>query len=88
MLQHMGNELRTVVHPQHLRRPVPQHERFVELAGQPLCGDRPLYDIQEGLPGVFVDHRRDLDRLTIDGRIELRVLSPQHFRGIGFDLRS
>lgn len=67
---------------------VPQRERLVELVGKPLCGDRPLHNVQQGLPGVFIDHRRDLDRLTIDGRIELKVRRPHHFRGIGFDLRS
>lgn len=34
------------------------------------------------------DHRRDLDRLTINSRIELEVHSARRFRSIGFDLRA
>lgn len=40
------------------------------------------------LAGVLVDHRRDLDRLAVDGGVELEVYCPQHVRCISFDLRT
>ena len=37
--------------------------------------------------GVLVDHRRDLDRLAVDGGVELEIDRPHHVRGIGVDRR-
>ena len=39
------------------------------------------------LAGVFVDHRRDLDRLAVDGGVELEIDRPHHIRGVGRNRR-
>ena len=88
LLQHLRYEFRTVAHPQHQRWSVPQCERHLQLLRQPLSGDRPLDDVQHRQPGALVDHRRDLDGLPVDGRVELKVKCPYDFRCIGFDLRT
>ena len=43
--------------------------------------------MQQRAPGVFVDHRRDLDRLGVDGRVELEVDRPHHVRRVGIHRR-
>lgn len=37
---------------------------------------------------MFVDHRRDLHRLAVDGRVELEVQCPHHIRSIRVDDRN
>jgi hypothetical protein len=54
---------------------------------EPLGGTRPLDNVQRRAPGMFVDHRGDLDRLAVHGRIELKVDRPHHIRGVGPDRR-
>ena len=86
-LQRLRNQLRTVVHPQHLRRPAGRGEHLLELGDEPLGGDRSLHQMQQRFTGVFVDHRRDLDGLAVGGGIELEVDRPHHLRGVGDHLR-
>ncbi len=58
-LQCLGNQLRTVIHPQHLRRPAGHRERRLELGHEEFGGDRALHNVQQQLPGnVFVKRNR------------------------------
>jgi hypothetical protein len=43
--------------------------------------------MQQRFTGVFVDHRRDLDRFAVCGGIELEIDRPYHLRGVGNHLR-
>lgn len=53
-------------------------ERLLELRDETISGDGALHGMQQRLPGVFIDRRRDLDRLDVSGGIELEVIRPQH----------
>ena len=67
LLQRLGNQFRTVVHPQHLRWPASRREHAFQFDDEPFGGDRPLDNVQQRAPGMFVDHGRDLDRLAVHG---------------------
>jgi hypothetical protein len=38
----------------------------LEFFDEPLSGDGAFHQVQHRQPGVFADHRRDLDRLAVD----------------------
>src|ERR1700682_474661 len=84
-LQRLRNQLRAVVHPQHPRWAARRSEHVLELGDEALGGDRALHQMQQRNPGVLVDHRGDLDRLAVDGGVELEVDRPHHVRRVGGD---
>ncbi|MGV0827196.1 hypothetical protein ABQF35_30470 [Mycobacterium syngnathidarum] len=52
LLQHLGNELWSVVHPQHLRRSAGGAQHFREFGEESVGGDGPLDDVEQRDPGV------------------------------------
>ncbi len=75
-LQRLRNQFEAIVHSQHHRRAASGGETLLQLVDEPLGGDRALYDVQQGLAGALVDHRRDLDGPAVDGGVELEVQRP------------
>lgn len=45
-------------------------ETPAQFGDQAFGGDRSLHDVQQRFTGVFIKHRRDLDRLAVDGGIK------------------
>lgn len=75
----LGDEFGPVVAPQHLRWAASACERLPQRGDEILCRDGSLDNVQHGLAGVFVDHRRDLEFPAVGGRIELEVDRPPTF---------
>lgn len=55
-------------------------EHHLEVLDKPVGGDRPFDDVQQRAPGVFDDHRGDLDCLAVDSGVELELDCPQDIR--------
>jgi hypothetical protein len=52
----------------------------VQFGGEHFAGDGALDQPAEKFTGVLVNHRQDLDRPTVGGRVELEVDGPHHVR--------
>ncbi len=83
VLERSADEFGTVVGADHPRGATGVDD-VLEGCGEVGAGDGPGCDVEQGFPGVFVDHGRDLEHPPVAGGIELEVDGPNDVGGVGF----
>jgi hypothetical protein len=86
-LQRLGNQLRQLSIRSTVGGSAGGSEHRVELGDEAVEADRALDQVQRRHPGVFVDHRGDLDRPAVNAGVEPEIDRPHHLRGASGNTR-